>query len=365
MADASSSANPLSGVLSGGLSSTPSSVTVGSIDPYIQPYVNNMLSQTQGLVNTPMPAYTGQLTAGQSNLQNQAWNGLANLTLPSDLTAAGNSLGNNAQSLSNIGSTFQPVDFTNQNFDASAAQQYMNPYLQASLQPQLQLLNEQLGTQNNALGAKLAQAGAFGGGRQAVEESENALNNNLAANSLISQGYNTAYNNAMNQFNADQTRNLQTQQAQEAANQYGSTLGLQGLQAATSAEQAQANAGTNEAQYNLQNLNALSQAGGTQQAQNQAGLNAQYNQYLAQLQYPQQMLKLQQSMLQGLPVGAGSTYGAVPSTLQSLVGSGTGIASLLSLLNQSGINVPTDAINGLIQNIFGGTSTNNSSVTGN
>jgi len=511
-------------------SQTPTSVAQTTVSPYAQGYVGNMLSQGQALANAPMPTYNGQLTAGTSNLQNQAWNGLANLTLPSDLTNAGQELGQTANQAANVGSTFTPTNFTNtytspgayqgttatnqfnaptgqanvnytnqfqgpgayngiqatnqytstgpyqgmqastQNFDANAANQYMNPYLSASLAPQLQLLQQQLGQQNAQTNAQLTQAGAYGGGRQAVANSQNALNSNLAADQLISQGYNTAYNNAQQAFTSDQARQLQAQQAnigqqqfganlglsnaqnaanygqqaqgqniqqqqfgatqgmtaaeqaaqygqsalaaqgqqqqfnlgqqmtaaqnaanygqqaqaaniqqqqfgatqaqteaqqqsqalqaqqaaQEAAKQFGSNLSLQGLQAATTAQQAQANAGTNEAQYGLQNLNALSTAGATQQAQNQAALTAQYNQYLNQLNYPQQMLKLQSSLLSGLPIGTTNTYGAAPSALQNILGTAGGIATLTKNLTDAGLDAST------IKEYLSGLATSNS-----
>ena len=328
-------------------SATPTSIQQQSVTPYAQPLASQIVNQATALGNTPMPQYTGELAAGPSALQNQAFQGIANLTLPTGFTTAANNLGNVASQAQNIGSTYNPVDFTNtytspgayqgitatsQNFDAGAAQQYMNPYLQASLQPQLQLLDEQLGKQNNALGAKLAQAGAFGGGRQAVEESENALNNNLAANTLISSGYNTAYNNAMNQFNADQTRNLQTQQAQESSKEFGANLGLQGLQAATSANQALGQNTQMQNQNQLANLQAQGSAGATQQGLAQAADTAAYNQYLFQLQYPQQMLTAQENAFKSVPTTNLLTYGTTPSTFQDIASVGGGLQSLLSAI---------------------------------
>jgi len=312
------------------LNATPTSYTQAGVSPYAQPLANQVVNQAQALGSAPMPQFTGELAAGPSQLQNQAFQGLANLTLPSGMAAAGNNLGSVATQAQNIGNTFTPTTFTNQNFTSDAAQQYMNPYLQASLQPQLQLLNQQLGQQNSQLGATMAQAGAFGGGRQAIEESQNALNNNLAANSLISSGYNTAYNNAMNQFNADQARNLQTQQAQETANQYQSSLGLQGLQAATTANQALGQNATNQAQYGLADVQAQEKAGSEQQALAQAADTASYNQYLQQLQYPQQMLKMQSGILAALPSSTSAIYGQAPSTSQNLVGAGGTVASLVN-----------------------------------
>jgi hypothetical protein len=382
-------------------SATPTSIQQQSVTPYAQPLASQLVNQATALGNTPLPKYTGELAAGPSALQNQAFQGIANLTLPTGFTTAANNLGNVASQAQNIGGTYTPVDFTNtytspgayqgitatsQNFDAGAAQQYMNPYLQASLQPQLQLLNQQLGTQNNALGAKLAQAGAFGGGRQAVEESQNALNNNLAANTLISSGYNTAYNNAMNQFNADQARNMQAQQAniqqaqfgtttglteaqqaaqalqnQQAAQaqqaQYRSNLGLQGLQLGTTASQALGQNTQMQNQNQLANLQEQEKAGTTQQGLAQAADTAAYNQYLLQLQYPQQMLTAQENAFKSVPTTNLLTYGTTPSTFQNISSIGGGLQSLLSAIggNQPAGSGTSSTMAGL-QTVSGGLS---------
>jgi hypothetical protein len=69
----------------------------------------------------------------------------------------------------------------------------------------------------------MTQAGAFGGGRQAIldAETQRSLGTNLA--NITGQGYNTAYGNAMSQFNADQQRKMQ-----EA--QFGSNQGMTNAQ---------------------------------------------------------------------------------------------------------------------------------------
>ena len=239
----------------------------------------------------------------------------------------------------------------------------MNPYLATSLKSQMDLMNQQEGAQEAQNQAKLAQSGAFGGARTSIMNAQTQLNNQLAQNQLVSSGYNTAYNNAMQQFNNQQQQSLtaqqanqqagqfgytqqmtqaqqqaqalQTQQAnQEAANQFGATFGLQGLQAATTANSALGNIANQQAAAGLANLQAQNAAGAQQQTLAQAADTANYNQYLAQLQYPQTMLKLQQSILQGLPIDTKNTYNAAPSTAAAIE---TGIASLDTILK--GMNV--------------------------
>jgi hypothetical protein len=67
------------------------------------------------------------------------------------------------------------------------------------------------------------------------------------------------------------------------------------------------------------------------------------------------MLKLQSSVLQGLPINQTNTYGANPSTLQSLVGTAGGVASLVKNLGSAGLN--SDSINKFLKSIgVGGSS---------
>ena len=314
---------------SSGLTDTPSKATVTGPSAFTQPYVSDVLSKGQALLNNPAPQYTGQLTAGTSELQNQAFKGLSNLTLPTTMTTAGTNLldiGNKS-----AGTSYNPVGSA---FDANAAQQYMNPYLQNALNPQLEEARRQAQITQLANNAKATQAGAYGGSRQALMDTETQRNlgTNLAA--ITGQGYNTAYDKAAAQFNADQARRIQ-----EA--QYGTDVGLKGLSQAATANQAAGNVGAQQAQYGLQNLTALGAAGNTQQAQNQAGLNALYNQYLEQRNYPGTLLANQANLIKGIGGSTASEYAAKPSFLQSAVGTAAGTAELIKNLKASGMTGDT------------------------
>ena len=332
---------------SSGLNATPSTSQQQTVSPYAQPYVSDMLSKAQALTDTAMPAYGGQLTAGPSELQNQAWSGLSGLTLPASLQNAGNNLNdisNKEQAL-----TYTPNTITANEFNKTAAEQYMNPYIQKALDPQLAALQRQ--QQINQLGdmAKLTQAGAYGGSRQAILQGQNNYNLLAQQAGLIGSGYNQAYNQAAQQFNADQARNMQAQQLNQSGNQFAATYGLQGLQAATQAQTAAANAGAQGAQYGLANLQAQSKAGADQQALSQQALNAQYNEYLRQLKYPQDMLNLQKNIINGLPATTTNTYSAKQSLAQSAAGGISGVAGMVKDLKAAGMSIPAISkyINGL------------------
>jgi hypothetical protein len=122
-----------------------------------------------------------------------------------------------------------------------------------------------------ARGQKYARAGAFGGARQAIENAEAARNLAMQKGDIQAQGLQSAYQQAQQQFNAEQAARLQAQQANQAA---GLQVGGQNLQAALGVQQLGTQTGLQTA---LANLNSQQQAN----VQNQAaalqtqGLNAQ------------------------------------------------------------------------------------------
>jgi len=256
-----------------------------TLSPYAGEYVTNMLGKAQALTNGPMPVYQGPLTAGQSALQNQQFAGL------SEMAQTG----------------YDPMNYQSQNFGTAQANQYMNPYLSASLAPQLSELQRQAQINNTMDSAKLTGAGAYGGGRQAVLMGEQNRNLLDKSNQLIGSGYNTAYNNAMSQFNADQARQMQAQQNTEASRQFSANQGIK-------------------------TLDMLGAAGATQRDIAQQGVAADLGQYKEQQAYPYQQLQFQQSMLQGLPIStAVSTANTTPmSTLAGNVAGYTSLADSLS-----------------------------------
>jgi len=276
------------GVLDPTLSNTPFQKTTTETAG-IAPYATDLLQRGQAFTTAETPVYGGQLTTGPSQYQNQAWQGLANLTVPQNITAAGNQLGGISQQQQNL--SYDPTKFTAGTFGNEQAQQYMNPYIQQALDPQLEYMRRQAAINQQGDMAKLAQAGAFGGSRQAILQGQNqeALMRQQAA--TTGQGYQQAFAQAQAQYNADQARAMEAQKASEQSKQYGAGYKQTGLSNAANTEQARAQAGGQEAQYGLANLNALSSAGAQQQAQEQAALDAQYRDWLRQTEYPSKQLE--------------------------------------------------------------------------
>lgn len=261
-----------------------------SLSNWAGDYVTDMLGKGQALANQPYQAYTGPLSAGQSTAQQAAFQGIGNLSVPTgQMGAAG----------------FQPQKFT-----AQAAQDYMNPYLESALDPQIEEARRQAQITRLGDANRLTQAGAYGGSRQAIMESE--LNRSLGQNlaNITGQGYQTAYDKAMQQFNTEQGA---AQQAQNLTNQYG-------LQA-------------------LQNQASL---GAQERAIQAEGIAADIAQFEEERDFPYKQTQYQQSLLQGLPLAAQSYSYAKPSQLSELLG---GSGGLMGLLQSFGL-IPSDVEEG-------------------
>ena len=191
-----------------------------TLSSYAAPYVTNMLSEAEALSKTPYQAYTGQLTAGPSALQTKVSEGLSSVNFPSNLGQSFSSTGAyqppamnmDAYKTQPVGTGTPSAGITGASIvpqpeqSQGVASQYMNPYLQSVLTPQLAEMRRQAEiTNQSGLGA-LTKAGAFGGGRQAIMESEAGRNLMQEMNKTVGQGYATAYDKAMGQFNTEQTQ---------------------------------------------------------------------------------------------------------------------------------------------------------------
>ena len=289
------------------------------------PYITNYLGQAQALSQTPYQVYQGPLTAGQSNLQTQAFQGLGSLTVPSSIGDAATTAGGFATKAGNLAYTPNTTSF-----DATQAQQYMNPYLQASLDPQLAEARRQAQISNLQNMSKMTQAGAYGGGRQAImqAEADRNLQQNLA--NITGQGYNTAYQQAMAQFNADQARKQQAQQ-------FGAQYGLQALQGALGGAQAQGSLAAQQNQLGLANLGAQMQAGTAQRGIESEGVAADIKQIEEARDYPLKMAQYMASLLPNLPLATQGSQTTTTNTAQNAAG---GAATTIDLLTKLGLIKP-------------------------
>jgi hypothetical protein len=248
------------------------------------PYITNYLGEAQALGAQPYQTYQGPLTAGASGIQQNVFQGLAGLSVP----------GNLGQSFSSTGAYAPPnvatmgagtTGATAPTGPTGTAAQYMNPYLQSVLNPQLQELRRQNDITQQNTNAKMTAQGAFGGGRNAIMNAQNNADLMRQMNSTVGTGYANAYDKAMQQFNTEQ----------------GQSRDLLGL---------------------------LSSAGAQQRGIESEGAAADLAEFNQQRQYPYQQVQFQRDMISGLPTSSvTNTPGQLSGIGQLLQGLGGGVAA--------------------------------------
>ena len=259
-----------------------------SLSPWAGPYVTDVLGKGAALGARPYTAYEGPLTAGASNLQNKAFTGLGALGIP-EATGVGSFTGSayipptaEQAAAGNTGG-YSPAS-------GNMVQNYMTPYLEAALQPQYDAaIRDNLMSQQGLQG-KYANAGAYGGSRQGVAEAElqRGLLDRMAG--ITGTGYNTAYQDAQNQFNKDRA------------------YGLEGLLK-------QANMGAIERGIDAE------------------GVVADIAQFEDERDYDYKQLQFQNSLLQGLPISTQAYNYTEPSTFNQAAG---GAGTIIGLMKDIG-----------------------------
>ena len=265
-----------------------------SLSPWAGPYVTDVLGKGAALASTPYTAFGGPLTAGPSDLQNKAFQGIGALGIP-QATSMG----------SFTGSEYTPPTAANALTGATAAegyfgpasgnvvQNYMNPYLEAALQPQYAQAVEDYGMAQNELQSRYANAGAYGGSRQGVAEGMlggKALQNMSA---ITGRGYEQAYANAQDMFNKDRT-------------------------------------------YGLDALMQQADLGQVQRDIEGQGIAADIAQFKNERDFPYKQLQYQQSLLNDMPIETQSYNITEPSTLQNAAG---GAGTALDLMERLGFDL--------------------------
>jgi hypothetical protein len=251
-----------------------------SLSSWAGPYVTEMLGRGQALAGLPYQAYMGPLTAGESGLQQQAFQGLSALQTP---TAAQ--------------TTYNPMSFT----AAGMPEQFMSPYIQGALDPQYAAAQRQSDIATQKLQSQFGKAGAYGGSRQGVAEAElqRGLLDRMAG--ITGTGYQQAFEQAQRQFNEEQRRQM------DAANQ--------------------------AQRYGLDVLREQQTGGATQRGIESQGIAADIAQFEQERDYDKNNTLFMQSLLQSLPLETQSYSYIEPSGLQTLAGGANDIQSILDLLN--------------------------------
>jgi len=395
--------------------------------PEIAPYAQTLLGKAQALTDTDYQTYNRDRIAQFNPLQQQSFTGArqlgpstASLDAASGLLDYSQQAAKTGYGASNYGNQFNPQGFgynaqNAQGYQMGPAQQvrtqsfaqpgaadaYMSPYMQSVVDIQKREAQRQSGIQGTQQQAQAAQAGAFGGGRDAIMRAERERNLGQQMGDIQATGSQAAYQQAQQQFNAEQQARLAAQQANQqagitvggqnlnaaqqialanqnaqnqagqfnagqnlqaagmgaqygqAANQlneqsrqFGAGLGLQGLQAGM---QGMSNLGAVGQNIYGQQANALgiqNAFGGQQQQQTQNVMNQQYQDFLNQENAPYKQLNFMSDVIRGTPTTTlgSSMYQSPPSLLNQVAGLGTAAAGLFGAYNQA--NKPAGSAKG-------------------
>jgi hypothetical protein len=217
----------------------------------------------------------------------------------------------------------------------AAMQQFMSPYQQSVTDIQIDAARRQADISRAQRGSQAARAGAFGGARQAIEnaEAERALQSQLSA--IQAQGSQSAYDKAVQSMQFGSNLGLQglqgAQQGLGTALQ-GGQLGLSGIGTAMQGQQA-----------GLQGLQAANQLYGT--GIQGAGLGLQGVQ--SQLAGTAQGMQGAQSAMQGAQTGLQGVDRQLAGTAQGMQGAQVGLQGVsgqqagYGLANQSASTLGT------------------------
>ena len=346
-----------------------------SLSNWAAPYVTNMLGKGQALSNMPFTAYSGQLTAGQSGLQDTAFQGLANLTMPTNMggfnpmsftgvapiaPTAENSADSDA-----IAAVFAGADQAAQQAGGIANTFGIDPNVNTSGMTGVSFSG--MNTAEDQAKARemgltplqYAQAGGMGANVDQTAMSAAQSGMTPASQSVLQQ-YMTPYLQGALQPQYDAANRQALISAQNLQSQYGkagayggSRQGIaeaelqrglldrmsgitgQGYQDAFTAAQNQFNteqdrqmtAQQRTNQYGMDVLDAQQAGGATQRGIEGQGIAADYAQFTEERDYPFKQVQYQQSLLEGLPIGQTSRDFVDPSSSSEALG-------ILGLLNE-------------------------------
>lgn len=270
--------------------------TTSSLPDYANPAVTDFFNKAKTAANLPYTANPNPQVAPTSDATTQAdsmISGIAAAGTPQGLTDAQNT----ARGIAG----YQPQSVLNADMS-----KYMNPYVQGSIDVQKQQATRDFQEQQGQRDSSAVQAGAFGGDRATIANSiaQDSLNRNLQG--IEATGMNTAYNDAAQLFQNDQTNRLQ-----------GAQLGL-------NAASTEGNLAGQANQIGITDAGALSGVGTQQQQQAQNQLNATNAQWTAQNQYPVTQADLYAKLLNGSykQDSTSSTTTPPPSLLSQITGLG-------------------------------------------
>ena len=271
-------------------------ITQSTLPEYARPYFEGMMQRASTALTTPYQTYDQERLAGFTGQQQQLQQDILGQQTPGQFgTATG--IASDVANRSVAAGQYTPGQFSSQQigglgnvqaqqvgssdmqsaqtgynpnldyfqmrgpqqFGGAQAAQYMSPFIQQALEPQMR--EAMRNAQQQQLGANLGSVrqGTYGGARQALAQTERERNLGQQLGDIQSRGLQAAYESAQQQFERDRAARMTTaQQNQQAAlgvQQLGTQTGTQFALANLSNEQ-QARVNNQALQFQAQGMNA-------------------------------------------------------------------------------------------------------------
>jgi hypothetical protein len=305
--------------------SPPSAQTITNkteLPAWLEDVTKENIAIAQRVADRPYEAYGGQLVAGFSPEQEQAFQfGMSGIGQQAPSYQA-------AQQAAAGVAGYQPQNVTAQNFLQGDVGAYMNPYIQNVEDRAIANAQRSAQMNINQLGASAARSGGFGS-RLGVAEGVAAAEAARGVGDLSAQLRAQAFQQAQGTMSADQARALQADQANQAA-------GLQGGQLNLQAAGQMGNLAGSAQQSRLADLGVLSGIGEQQQGMQQRLLDEQYARFLEERNAPIEGLNLRLAATSATPYGETRTQTGPapqgPNALMTGLGAAASIASIIGAL---------------------------------
>lgn len=309
----------------GGGGPSSQNVTQTTLPNYAKPYYTELLKQTgknifetdsSGAVTgiKPYEKYQGERVAGFSPLQSQAQQEIGGMQTPEQFGYATQGAG--LGGMMGYGAAQRGL---NAAFGNTA--DYMSPYIQGALDPQIREANRQADVFKRNEALQSMRGGSFGGSRQLLAATERERNANQMVGDILGRGYQSAFDAAQRQ------------------QQFLGGLGMQGLQQGLAGSELMGKLGALQQSTDLDRLKAQSAAGAEQQALQQKQFDTAYQQAMEARDWDKAQLQFYSDILRGNVGALGQRqvqYNAPPSAVSQLGGLGIAGLGLYNAFNPSG-----------------------------
>ena len=274
-----------------------SETQTASMDPLQQKYMEQfIMPQAEAVKGMEFTPFTGERVAGMTDLQRQAQAGYAGLGVPEQYGQAG--------------SVFSEIAGMTPEQRAADIAQYTQQYTAGVIDPTIAMMERERAKARTGEEAAIAKAGAFGSRGDVLRgerEGEYQARMGQTLGQLQQQGYQQA---------------VARQQA-EAAQRLGAAGQLAGL-------------GAQQFQTQLAGLGAQMGAGEAERLIGQQGLDAAYQQYMMEQQFPLTQFSALTGGSAAFPAGIGTTTGSVYDPMGSFgkaAKAGSDIGQMMSFLS--------------------------------